>query len=130
MSTRKEIETAACEIEKKLKDIEVVLKQKEIALKHAHEDMEELHGDWQLHVNNMKFMRHKAEVVDIREFSGVKDLLKTSRTTFEEKSVKYHNLLKTVTAWRKEVDTLKKELGDLKSELSGYPVIILFPEKK
>ena len=130
MPTRKELESNACDLEKRLKEREGVLKLKEVALSHAAEDMEEWHSDRKMHENNMNFMLHKAEVVDIREFDGVKKLLQTTSDKLAEASIKYHNLLKTVTAHRKEYNDILKELDELREELSGYPVILKFPEKK
>jgi hypothetical protein len=127
VSVKKELESKICEIEKALKDHEVILRQKELALKYAHEDMEEKRGEWALHDNNMRFMKNKAEIVDIKEFAGVRDLRKQSRDAYEAMMIKAHGLQSEVTFYGGLVSNAKKEIARIKEVLAGYGTVIQFP---
>lgn len=126
MSKKTELETHICEVQKGLKDDQVVLKQKEIALTHAQEDMEEKRVDWAHHKTNLKFMKTKASIVDVKEYRGVLQLLKDAREAFNEVATKVHGLSKAVLAIRKQVDARLVEIERSKQALADMGMVLEF----
>jgi hypothetical protein len=126
VSKRTELESTICEVEKGIKEHEVLLKQKEIALKYAQEDMEEKRVDWAHHRTNLTFMKNKATYVDIKEFQGVRELLKRARGEYDEAALKVAGLFTAVMSYRKEVEHAQSEIVRAKTLLDGFGKLLQF----
>lgn len=124
--TRVELEEAHSDLEKRTKEAKVVLEQKEIALRHARESLAEVGQDLRLHENNMKFMRSKADVVDIKEYSGVQKLLESAESEHETVQIKVSRLLGDIEHINRVLARAEGELRKLNETLDACGQVIPF----
>jgi hypothetical protein len=127
---RIELEDAHSELERKIKEVETVLEQKEIGLKHARENLAEHQRDLGHHETNMKFMRTKADVVDLREFSGVAKLLERSQEEAEDATIKTSKLVGDVAHINKIINKSRGELSKIRATLDACGQVLQGPWKK
>lgn len=130
---RFEIENALSEVQKKIKEREPVLNQKEIALNHAFENMEAIRTEPGGYIDarkNMAYMKSdKPPTVNIKEFAGVQELLKTLNDKYIEAATKAQNLSKTVMRMRQDHERDLREAERIKGILEKCGTLIQGPWK-
>ena len=126
---RIELEEAHSDLERKIKEVETVLEQKEIGLKHAKENLVEHQQDLAHHETNMKFMRNKADVIDLREFSGVTKLLERSREEAEDATIKTSKLVGDVAHINRILSKSRGELSKIRATLDACGQVLQGPWK-
>ncbi len=126
---RIELEDAHSDLERKIKEGETVLEQKEIGLKYAKENLAEHKQDLALHETNMKYMRSKADVVDLREFGGVTKLLERSQEEVEDATIKTSKLVGDVAHINKVLNRSRGELSKIRTTLDACGQVLQGPWK-
>ncbi len=123
---RLQLETDICDLDKKIAEEKLFLKQKELALGYSDANVAEARDRWESNYKNYKHMKTQADVVDIKEFKGVSDLVKKSKAEYDDNVIRNNELRAGVAHHTKNVQVATDKRDRLRAQLDAFGEVVQF----